>query len=463
MSYLSPEFALVFLGFLILYWGLVRWPRAQKLSLLTASYAIYASIDWRFAAILAVFSTILTGLMALSAQRPAWRRGICGTGVVLAVANLAVFKYYDFFREGIQQLAAGAGLHWAFPALDILLPVGISFYTFQAIAYLVSVAKGQCEPARAEESALYLAFFPTLFAGPICRADNLLNQIRDTAQKTILAPDLAVYLLLSALVKKVWIATWVAENWVNPLFANPDSYQGIELIVGMYAFAIQIFLDFSGYSDLVIALALLLGYQLPQNFDQPYLARNLRDFWRRWHISLSSWIRDFVYIPLGGNRHGWLRSQVNIFTAMLISGLWHGASLKYLIWGGMHGLGMVAQNTLEKVTRRTPSGWISAVLSFHAVCFAWVYFRADSFQDANHYIGGMLRTDGPVTLNVLAALVALGMFFVISVYARRMQELLVRGLAATPLLIKPLLLAAVVLVLHLLGPSGVPAFLYYSY
>jgi D-alanyl-lipoteichoic acid acyltransferase DltB (MBOAT superfamily) len=466
MSYLSPEFAVFFLAFLVIYWSLGRWNTAQKVVLLIASYGLYAGLDLRFGAILGIYSVcviIALALMGKLSSLPTLRKCVAGLAITASVLNLAVFKYFDFFRETIQNAADAAGFDWALPALDILLPVGISFYTFQSIAYIVTVARGEREPATLLDSALYLAFFPTLLSGPICRPNVLLAQIESTEKRQFLEADRAIWLILSALVKKVWLASWLADTWVKPLFANPDAYQGLELLAGMYAFAVQIYLDFSGYSDLVIGMALLLGYKLPDNFDYPYLAQSLRDFWRRWHISLSTWIRDYVYIPLGGSRHGWGRTQLTLLSSMVISGIWHGASLKYIIWGAMHGFGVIAQNFIEKFRGKPVRGIFAGVVTFHLVCVAWVFFRADGWHEAVNYLAGFARFDAPLQLNVIGAFGLLIVFFLFTWFSRNFSETAVRILERMPLVLKPLVLAAVVLAVNLLGPSGVPAFLYYSY
>lgn len=463
MSYLSPEFAVFFLAFLVMYWSLGKWNLAQKIVLLIASYGLYTGLDVRFGAILGIYSVCVIVALAAMEEFPRARKIIAGLAIAGSVFNLAVFKYFDFFRETIQNAAAAADLNWALPALDILLPVGISFYTFQSIAYIVAVARGEREPASLLDSALYLAFFPTLLSGPICRPNVLLTQIESTEKRQFLQPDRAIWLILSALVKKVWLASWLADTWVKPLFANPDAYQGLELLAGMYAFAVQIYLDFSGYSDLVIGMALLLGYDIPDNFNFPYLAQSLRDFWRRWHISLSTWIRDYVYIPLGGSRHGWARGQATLLTSMVISGIWHGASLKYIIWGAMHGFGVIAQNIYEKFRGKPVRGVLATVITFHLVCVAWVFFRADGWHEAVNYLSGFARFDAPLQMNVIGAFGLLIVFFVVTYFSQNFSDKAVTLLGKIPLLLKPLVLAAIVLAINLLGPSGVPAFLYYSY
>ncbi|WP_028454134.1 MBOAT family O-acyltransferase [Chitinilyticum litopenaei] len=468
MSYLSPEFAIVFLLFLLVYWGLQRWVHAQKTVLLLGSFGFYALLDWRFAAILLVYGALVTLCAQRIATTPAKRRHWLIAGIVLSVGNLAAFKYYDFFRDQVQAVMDGLSLGWVLPPLDILLPVGISFYTFQAIAYLVAVGRDGEKPASPFDTLLYLSFFPSLLAGPICRPEGLLRQLQSGEQRHVLEADLALLLILSALAKKIWLASWLADAWVNPLFANPDAYHGLELLLGMYAYALQIYFDFSGYTELVIALALLLGYRLPQNFNQPYLAVSLREFWRRWHMTLSGWIRDFVYIPLGGSRHGWWRTQLNLFAAMVISGLWHGASIKYLVWGALHGGGMVAQNGWEALRarhQRLPQlpPWLALVITFHFVCLAWVFFRADSASDALHYLAGLGNFKPMLQLNVVGGFVFAGLCFAFWRYSNALRALLLARLRRMPWYVKPLPLASLVQCIILLAPSGVPAFIYYQY
>ncbi|WP_186338557.1 MBOAT family O-acyltransferase [Chromobacterium vaccinii] len=439
----------------------------QNLLLLLASYLFYAKLDWRFASILAVYTLVQHGLsrrMSASASPRRWLQA----SLLLAVGNLALFKYFDFFRESAQAGLNALGVTALLPALDILMPVGISFYTFQSVSYFVSVYRKEIKPAALPQFALFLAFFPTLLAGPICRAGDLLEQLRSPARRQVAQLDRALGLIALALLKKLWLAGWLASAWVDPVFAAPDTFHTLEVWAAFYAYALQIYLDFSGYTDLVTALALLLGIQLPRNFDAPYLALNLRDFWRRWHISLSSWIRDYVYIPLGGNRDGFARAQINLLAAMLLSGLWHGASLKYLVWGAMHGLGVVALNVGDKLWRRDAvsgaSPWLARLITFHYVCLAWVFFRAQSLDEAMDFLCAMFARSGQeLTLNAPGLLLLLALWLAALPMLSSLPERCFGRLAALPWWGKPLLLSAIALLVISLAPSGIPAFIYYQF
>ncbi|OBU85711.1 MBOAT family O-acyltransferase [Chromobacterium subtsugae] len=466
MSYLSIEFALAFVGFFAAYWGCRRMPSLQNLLLLVASYLFYIKLDWRFAAILACYTLVqhaLSRKMLASAHPRRWLQ----LALALAVFNLALFKYFDFFRESAQAGLHALGISAMLPALDILMPVGISFYTFQSVSYLVSVYRKEMAPARLPQFALFLVFFPTLLAGPICRARDLLEQLRSPALRQAANFDRALGLIVLALLKKLWLAGWLASAWVDPVFAAPDTFHTLEVWAAFYAYALQIYLDFSGYTDLVTALALLLGIQLPRNFDSPYLALNLRDFWRRWHISLSSWIRDYIYIPLGGNRGGFARGQANLLAAMLLSGLWHGASLKYLAWGAMHGLGVVGLNIGDKLWRRDGVSqrwpWLARLITFHYVCLAWVFFRAQSLDEAMDFLRAMAGTGQTLTLNAPGLLLLLALWLAALPRLAPLRERCIVQLAALPWWGKPLLLSACALLVISLAPSGIPAFIYYQF
>lgn len=466
MHYLSPEFGLVFVGFLWLYWwlGSARGVRAQNLLLLLASYLFYCSFDWRFAFLLLNFSLVILALaQAVQGRNGRRRRWPVVLGVVLALVNLGIFKYYNFFREEslalLTPLFNGASL----PVLEFVLPVGISFYTFQGLAYLISVGRGECKPAKLFDGLLHLSFFPTLLAGPICRPNELLTQIQSPDERKIAAPEVAILLIISALIKKVWLSAWLAEEWVNPVFANPDGYHSVELLCGLMAYAWQLFFDFSGYTDVVTALALLLGFSLPVNFRQPYLATSLSDFWRRWHITLSRWIRDYVYISLGGNRASWGRTQVNLLIAMTLSGFWHGASATFIVWGLWHGLGLIAQNSWQKITDLELPDFITQWLTFVFVCFGWLLFRAEDWEAVTTYVAGFSRWDTLPNLNWMGLLAAMVVFFMLARRAEPMMEKSAAALRVLPWWCQGLALVASALLIMELAPAGMPGFIYFGF
>ncbi|MDR7088987.1 MBOAT family O-acyltransferase [Cellvibrio fibrivorans] len=466
MHYLSPEFGLVFVGFLWLYWwlGSARGVKAQNLLLLVASYLFYCSFDWRFAFLLLNFSLVILALaQAVQGHHGNRRRWPVIAGVVLALVNLGIFKYYNFFREEslalLTPLFNGASL----PVLEFVLPVGISFYTFQGLAYLISVGRGECKPANLFDGLLHLSFFPTLLAGPICRPNELLTQIQSPDERKIAAPEVAILLIISALIKKVWLSAWLAEEWVNTVFANPDAYHSLELLCGLMAYAWQLFFDFSGYTDVVTALALLLGFSLPVNFRQPYLATSLSDFWRRWHITLSRWIRDYVYISLGGNRASWGRTQMNLLIAMVLSGFWHGASATFIVWGLWHGLGLIAQNCWQKITSFTLPDAITQWLTFAFVCFGWLLFRAEDWESVTTYVAGFSRWDTLPSLNWMGLLAAMVVFFMLARRAEPMMEKSAAALRVLPWWGQALALVASALLIMELAPAGMPGFIYFGF
>ncbi len=461
MHYLSPEFAFAFLILLWAYWfaGLSGGVSLQNRLLLLASYGFYASFDWRFACLLAGFSLGILGLAHLACRHQKHLNALLGLGVCIAVLNLALFKYYNFFRES---LAGGFALH-SLPVLDIALPLGISFYTFTAIAYLVAVIKQQRPAANLADGLLYLSFFPTLLAGPICRPHELLNQIEAPQPRQLLNFSYALLLLVSALIKKMWLANWLAQSWVNPIFADPGQYQTLEVVGALFAYAWQLYFDFSGYTDLVTALALLLGFNLPINFRQPYLATSLTDFWQRWHRSLSLWIRDFIYIPLGGNRKGWLRTQINLVIAMVLSGLWHGAGLPFLLWGLWHGLGYVAQNTWRSLPTPALPRRLSQALTFTFVAFGWVLFRSNDWPSALAFCQALSQWHLPLQQNSVLLGLAIVVFFKYSQNSQARLAQLEQTLAKAAPWQQAIIVACLIAGIFALAPTGTPGFIYYGF
>ena len=310
-----------------------------------------------------------------------WRLLVMWISIALSLSILGYFKYANFFLWNWNQMVEGN-----FQPLDIILPVGISFYTFQSISYVVDVYKGRINPTEKWLDYLFfLSFFPALVAGPIVRADYFLPQLEKNEQPTAENIWGGLWLVIVGILKKAVIADYIAQ-YNDLIFDSPELYTGVQTLMGVLGYTMQIYCDFSGYSDMAIGLALIMGFKLGINFDSPYQSRNLTEFWRRWHISLSSWLRDYVYIPLGGNRKGTVRTYVNNFLTMLIGGLWHGAAWKFVFWGAMHGVGLAVHKAfkpwLERLPRNIFVTIVSWLVTFIYVSLLWVFFRAADFSDS---------------------------------------------------------------------------------
>ena len=383
MLFSSGLFWVLFLIFLPVY-ALLRSRRLQMVVYVVAFslYFYYKSSAWFF--MLLIITSVLDWCLSriMSDTRKLWKRRLClWLSIGMSLSILGFFKYANFFLWNWNQMVEGN-----FQPLDIILPVGISFYTFQSISYIVDVYKGRVSPTETWiEYLFFLSYFPALVAGPIVRADYFLPQIqnRDHASRQEMAAGL--WLIILGLVKKAVVADYIAQ-YNDLIFASPTGYSGLESLMGVVGYVVQIYCDFSGYSDMAIGISAIMGFRLTRNFDFPYKSRNLTDFWRRWHISLSTWLRDYVYIPLGGTRRGTLRTYVNNFLTMLVGGLWHGAAWKFIIWGGMHGVGLIVHKALRPWLVKIPDTWpvkaASWTLTMAYVSFLFIFFRAASFEDA---------------------------------------------------------------------------------
>ena len=314
-------------------------------------------------------------------RKRGWKLAWMWISVCISLSILGYFKYANFFLWNWNQMVEGN-----FQPLDIILPVGISFYTFQSISYVVDVYKGRIHATRNWLDYLFfLSFFPALVAGPIVRADYFLPQLEKNERATGDMIWGGLWLIIIGIIKKALIADYIAQ-YNDLIFNDPALYTGVQTLMGVLGFTMQIYCDFSGYSDMAIGLALIMGFRLGINFNSPYQSRSLTEFWRRWHISLSSWLRDYVYIPLGGNRKGTIRTYVNNFLTMLIGGLWHGAAWKFVFWGAMHGVGLAVHKACKPILQKIPDNWFTIFLSwlvtFIYVSLLWVFFRAASFEDS---------------------------------------------------------------------------------
>jgi len=396
MTFTTLTFLLFLALFFPLYWAL-RNRTAQNLLIVAGSYFFYGWWDWRFCGLMLVSSLLdyFAGLALNHPTAPRQRRAILFTAMAGNISLLGFFKYFNFFAESLQAAAAGLGWKLDLPVLHVVLPVGISFYTFQTMSYTIDVYRGKLRATgRIVEYLAYVSFFPQLVAGPIERATHLLPQF---FQARVFRYDLAVdgcRQMLWGFFKKLVIADNLAPL-VEMAFSDPAGHRGIELAAGTVCFALQIYCDFSAYSDIACGVARLLGFDLMRNFACPYFSQSMAEFWRRWHISLTTWFKDYVYIPLGGGRGGRWRHARNVLLTFLLSGLWHGASWNFVLWGLLNGL-LVLPQTFSSTHRggrvdESPggAGWLPKpavvlrmLLTFALVCVGWVFFRAATLADA---------------------------------------------------------------------------------
>ena len=434
-----------------------------KLFIVAASYAFYAAANPRFCLLLGgvtVGNQIGARLIHRSNDERR-RKWILGITVGLDLLVLAVFKYYGFFVSGTADALDAVKLGMPLPLLTIALPVGVSFFTFQAISYVVDVKRGLVEPASQLDVAVYLSFFPHLIAGPIVRASEFLPQLRSPRDPRRVAVGSGLVLIGLGLVKKVVIADYLARAIVDPVFAVPDLYAAPDVLLAAYAYTAQIYCDFSGYTDMAIGLALLLGYVFPQNFRSPYRATGFRDFWRRWHMTLSRFLRDFLYIPLGGNRGGRLKTYRNLMITMVLGGLWHGAAWTFVAWGAFHGAGLVGEHALGGRIRAP--AWLRWAVTFHLVVFGWILFRSQDLHTAGVFLSRFL-VPGTTSLwtptIVLAIVVVIGLQLLPSDAVERVQFRIER---IQPLALSVGLAVLIALAGATVSAQGVAPFIYFRF
>ncbi len=510
MLFPTIDFAIFFVVVFTASWVLRPWPRAWRVMILVASYVFYGWWDWHFVFLLAA-STIInqTGAVLVSRLRVTrQRRWAMALTVAADIGLLGWFKYYGFFAVNVANALHRVGVHSPLPLLQVALPVGISFFTFMGISYVVDVQRGTIEPAGWLDAAVYLSFFPHLVAGPIVRGNELIPQLRAPRDPRRVDASRAAWLIMAGLAKKVVISSFLSKHIVDPVFAVPHQHSALEVLFAVYGYAVQIYADFSGYTDIAIGVALLLGFRFPENFNAPYTAESLQDFWRRWHITLSTWLRDYVYIPLGGNRGSRWATARNIFLTMLIGGLWHGAAWTFVAWGALHGggqvVGMVRRDRAQAragsrpapapapppaemgaggvavlappVVAATPAVadvpaavepsrarvWVRRIITFHLVCLGWVLFRATSFGNAVALLSRLAHPGAAplVTPLVIGAIVVtIASQYVPRDAVSRAQQ---RFAELAPVA-QGAVIAAGLYVITTLGPQGVAPFIYYRF
>ncbi len=463
MVFPTVQFAVFFPIVLALSWALMRRQGVWKPFMLAASFLFYAAADPMFCLMLAgmILGNQAAAQLIFRSEDARRRKVIVVVAVAADLLTLGVFKYYGFFATEINGLLDKAGLGLPIPLADIVLPVGISFIIFQAISYTVDVYRRLIEPATTIDVGLYLSFFPHLVAGPIVRAREFIPQLQAPRDPRKVAVGAGVALILIGLVKKVAIADYLAREIVDPVFGVPQAYSAPDAILATYAYAVQIFCDFSGYTDIAIGLALLMGFVFPQNFDRPYRAASFGEFWQRWHMTLSRFLRDFLYIPLGGNRKGKLKTVRNLMITMLLGGLWHGAAWGFILWGAIHGLALVVEHQFRGKVRLPR--WLAWFLVFNIVCLAWIPFRAPDLDLAGSFVSRFFDW-GPATL--WTAPIVIITFLVIGLQllpARPMDALRVRFEQLHPVALGTSMACVILLVAATVSSQGVPPFIYFSF
>lgn len=494
--------------------GLVRW----EVFILLASYVFYGNYAWHFVALLAG-STVVNHVLTVGIHKREDEAGRRALLVLAVLANLAVlgwFKYKGFFIENSRSILEPLGLEFDPPAASVLPPVGISFFTFQALSYVIDTYRRRLEPTSLLDFAVYLSFFPHLVAGPIVRAAEFLPQLRTPRDARKVDTGLAFWLIAVGMFKKVVVSSYLAEQIVDPVFRIPSQHQAADTLLGIYGYAIQIYCDFSGYTDMAIGLALLLGFRFPQNFDAPYTSASLQEFWRRWHMTLSRWLRDYLYIPLGGNQRGPGRAYLNLFLTMVIGGFWHGAAWTFIIWGALHGgylaaerwwtsrpkpgpgspadvdpadmpvlvptgsdprgehgadpelaLGQTSVAEHDPVAMRpgmhpTVKLWLSRLLTFHVVCLGWVFFRATSVEEAFEVLGRLFHFGTGMGINLMVV-VAIVTFIATQYVSDATVGKWQAGFSRLAAWQQGLLLAAWLCFTSALSPVGVAPFIYFAF
>ena len=471
MLFPTVEYGLFFTLALLLSWATLCHHRAHKSILLILSYVFYGFWDWHFLPLLFIISCY-GWVAAWGIARGRHVRIWLAIGILACLSTLAWFKYAIFFLQNFINLGSAFGYTITLKLPTPLLPLGISFMSFHAISMMMDVWRGKLKQVPPlSDVLLYVAFFPQLIAGPILRASTFIPHLQKAPDPDRIDTVRALMLIAGGLFKKVVIANSLATLLVDDVFANPGSMSASQVLLGIYGYAAQIYCDFSGYTDIAIGCALLLGYHFPDNFNDPYKSASPQEFWRRWHISLSTWLREYLFIPLGGSHHGSARTLLNLMITMLLGGLWHGAAWNFVIWGGWHGLLLCVHRLWDQVWRghgvgvwRSSRPWLicSRVLLFHAVCLGWVFFRATDFEQAVNVLTRL--GSGPWIADLTPGMlicVALG----IGLQYLPVRTLLRLRLFAMqmPSLVIGAVFALALTMIEIMGPSAPAPFIYFQF
>jgi alginate O-acetyltransferase complex protein AlgI len=465
----SGAFLFFFLFFLVIYRALIPYTRLRILwSIIFSVFFYYKSSGVYF--LLLVFSVIIDFFLARWIENAASARARKALLVLSLVANLGMLAYFKYTNYFLSLWTAAAG--GEFVPMDIFLPVGISFFTFQSLSYTIDVYRGQLKALDdIWDYAFFVTFFPQMVAGPIVRAHDFLPQIHRPLQVSREDFGRGVFLFCTGLFKKAVISDYISLNFVDRVFDSPTQYSGLENLAGVYGYALQIYCDFSGYTDMAIGIGLLLGFHFPINFNAPYRSLSVTEFWRRWHISLSTWLRDYLYVPLGGNRKGPVRTYINLMLTMLLGGLWHGAATRFIVWGGLHGLALAVERWWKTIFPHPPGiirrglGWL---ITFHFVCFCWIFFRAPDIDSVWLMLEQIVfYFHWEIWPEFLAGYSGV-LFWIAAGYAlhwlpQSLEGYAQRGVSRLPLPLKAALVTAVVALVMQMKSADVQPFIYFQF
>ncbi len=472
-------FLLVFIGF----WYVFRRDLERRIFLVAASYVFYAFWDWRFCVLL-LFSTAANygfGFLVGTNRDHILRKTFLVLAIVFNLLLLGFFKYYNFFAESANSLirlsmAGGGASHgpgFLFPALAVIMPIGISFYTFKTLSYVFDVYLCRLPVVRSFiDVALYVSFFPQIASGPIVHAADFFPQlplVMETGADINSKPiefDRAAALIMKGLLKKMVFANFLSTLFVDPVFANPSQFNTVEVMLAAFGYSVVIYTDFSGYSDMAIGIALLLGFKTPANFNRPYISHSVTEFWKRWHITFSLWLRDYLYFSMGGSRFGKFRNLAALFFTMMLGGLWHGAALTFLVWGAMQGVALAVERAFNYGNKRSANTLIAIAQilgTFLFTTISWIVFRAPSFSSIQNYLGALGNFSVPVTM--LSPLVILLLVFglCMNLIPRNFRSFSFSMYGLIPLPLKGILIASFLVFLSVVSMSGVAPFIYFQF
>jgi alginate O-acetyltransferase complex protein AlgI len=469
MLFNTGLFMWLFLFFLGFYQYFHKKSFSRIIYIIAFSYYFYYKSSGSYVLLL-LLSTMVNFYLAIlmnEKEKPSARKYILILALVFNIGMLGYFKYTNFLIDIFNKLSYS---HFDFT--NIFLPIGISFFTFQILSYIIEIYRGNLKPlTNFGEFAFFVSFFPTILAGPIVRPKVLIPQIRNPIVLSREDISRAVFLIAAGLFKKAIISDYISLNYVDRIFDNPSLYSGFENLMGAYGYTLQIYCDFSGYSDVAIGIALLMGFRLMDNFNLPYRSASLTEFWRRWHISLSTWLRDYLYIPLGGNRKGKIRQYINLFITMLIGGLWHGASLKFIVWGGMHGSMLAVEKMISPYTQKQNDKlWKigGMIFTFHFVTLCWIFFRADTFNTAIQVLTQIVTKFNPqIALEVITAYKPVFLLFMIGYLLHFLPISITQkaqlAVSKSPSFVQALILVAVIWLIIQTKSANIQPFIYFQF